>query len=137
MEFIMDITIRLWDALFDWPLGTVIGVIGFLALFFSIALVVWGLFVAVDSWFRPRRQDRGRVVRKEFIPAHMKYDVSLKMSTLHPDDWLIEVRVADQKDEMSVDEEFFNRISEGDVVIAEYVLGRFSNLFYLKGVSRI
>ena len=136
------------DMLGDWPVGTLLGVFVLVCLagvLFLVCLVAWGLFVAVDSWFLPRKRREGRVVGKAFTPAHteiiMIYSAATLTSLPHPihyqDEWSVSVDVAGKQGAISVSEKFFDSVSKGDAMLAEYVLGRFSRRFYIRGLSHV
>lgn len=130
---------------YDWPIGTVLAVLLSATLLVLLAIIAWLLFTAVDSWFRPRKKDIGRVYAKRFIPAHIElilvYNSALKTSIpqpiSHPDNWVVGIEVNGQRDSISVSENAYHAISRGNQVLAEYVTGRFSGGFYLKDYSRI
>lgn len=145
MNFLTDMITMLWETLTDWPLGTIVGIILLVCVLVLIGLVMWGLFMAIDSWFLPRRHGTGRIVGKTFTPAHtgmiVIYNAATKTSMphpiFHPDDWSVSVEVDGRQDSVSVSREFFNSLSENSSVMAEYVWGRFSRNLYIKGLSRV
>lgn len=140
MEIIFDLVNELVELLYDWPAGTVIGALIFLVLSVLVGLVLWGLYVAIDSWFLPRQKSKGKVVAKDFTPAHIDFiyiyspatKTNLPHPVHHPDRWSITVRVDELQDSTSVNKEFYNSLKEGDTVTAEFVIGRFSRDLYLK-----
>ena len=132
----------------DWPVGTLLGVFAFVCLagvLFLVCIAVWGVFIAADSWCLPRKRRDGRVVGKAFTPAHTEIIMIYTAATLtrvpHPicyqDEWLVSVDVDGKQDSMSVSEKFFDSVSEGDAMLTEYVLGRFSRRFYVKGLAHV
>jgi len=131
------------EMLKDWPIGTVLGAIMLLLVLIVLGFVAWGCFIAVDSWFLSKKQGMGKIISKEFTPAHTEYvpmyNAALKTTIPYPmhyeDDWSICVEVAGQQDSISVYQQTFDSLKEGDSVIAEYVSGRFSGGLYLKGIS--
>lgn len=52
----------------DWP-GIVLGCILILVMLVLVGLMLWGLFVAADSWFLPRRQANGTITGRHYTPA--------------------------------------------------------------------
>jgi hypothetical protein len=145
MSFVVDIIKMILDMLYDWPLGTVVGVLILLVVLLLLGLLAWGCFIALDSWFLPRKRNMGKIVEKTFTPAHTKivlmYNAATKTSMPHPifypDDWSVTVEVAECQDSLSVDEDEFDILREGDNVLAEYVTGRISSGLYLKSISRM
>jgi len=131
------------DMLNDWPVGTIIGIVCIAVIFIIIGLIFWGLYIAVDSWFMPRKHRAGRIVNKLFTPAHTTIIYTMAGKTMvpqpifHHDDWSITVEVGGQQDSISVSEEFYESHSINDTVMAEYVEGRFSKKFYIKSVGLI
>lgn len=127
----------------DWPAGTLaVVVIAFCSLLL-VVLIVWGCFVALDTFFVPLESANGVVVRKKFTKAHTEliatYNVALKMpmvdSVHHPDDWLLEVRVGQESGVISVSKAFFYETKVDALVPVKYVIGRLSGQFYLKEVG--
>jgi len=138
----MEIFSYLVEMLLDWPLGTIIGIITLGCILLLVVFVAWGLFVALDSWFLPRGRKMGCVVSKTFIPAHiqlvMMYSAATKTSMPHPiyhsDNWSVNVEVDGQQDSVEVSKDFFNTLSKNDLVLTEYVSGRFSGNLYIKSL---
>ena len=142
---ISDLAAMIGEMLGDWPLGTIVGIFVLACVLLLVGLAVWGLFVAIDSWFLPRNHRVGRVVGKTFTPAHTQmiliYNETTKTSLphpiFHPDNWSVSVELDDRKDSMSVSKEFFDSLSENDSVLTEYVSGRFSGDLYIKALSHV
>jgi hypothetical protein len=145
MSFIVDIVKMILEMLHDWPIGTVVGVLMLLVVLLLLGLLTWGCFIALDSWFLPRKSDTGKIVRKTFTPAYteiiLMYNAATKTSMpcpiFHPDDWSVTVEVAECQDSLSVDEDEFDILREEDNVLAEYVTGRISSGLYLKSITRM
>lgn len=133
------------ESLYDWPFGTIMGVLSLLVILALLGLLIWGCFIAVDSWFLPRSKGMGKIVSKVFTPAHygyiLVYNDAIKTSMPQPiyysDDWSVNVEVARCRDSISISENLYLVLKEGDSVFAEYVTGRISGSFYLKGISRM
>lgn len=143
MSFIADIAKMILEMLYDWPIGTVMGVLMLLVVLLLLGLLAWGCLIALDSWFLPRKKSMGKIVGKTFTPAHteiiLMYNAATKTSmphpVFHPDDWSVTVEVAECQDSLSVDEDEFDALREGDSVLAEYVTGRISSGLYLKSIT--
>lgn len=143
MSIIVDIVKMILEMLHDWPLGTVVGVLMLLAVLLLLGRLALGCFIALDSWFLPRKRSIGQIVGKTFTPAHTTiasmYNAATKTSmphpVFHPDDWSVTVAVSEHQDSLSVGEDKFNALKEGDDVLAEYVMGRMSSGLYLKSIS--
>ena len=137
--FWRDPTVRM---LFDWPVGTLIGILLIVVCLFLICLIGLGFFHAVDSWFRPRKKGQGIVKEKTFTPEHeettVAYNFILKTAMpeteLLPDTWEIEVGIDGGSDSMEVEKEFFESVKKNDFVLVEYSKGRLSNKVYLKAI---
>ncbi len=144
MEFLKDLATSFTkEVLSDWPLGTIIGVILIACVLALIGLALWGLCVAADSWFLPKERGMGRVVGKTFTPAHTEmvliYNAATKTSmppsVHHPDDWSVNVEVQGKQDDISIAHKFYDSLSKGSSVSAEFVHGRFSGNLYLKKID--
>lgn len=130
------------DMLGDWPLGTVTVILVFVFILLLLGVAVWGLFVAIDSWFLPRNRKVGRVVGKTFTPAYTQIvmifnaatKTSLPQPIFHPDDWAVSVEIDGRQSSMSVTKEFYDSLSENDPVLTEYVSGRISRDLYIKAL---
>lgn len=127
----------------DWPIGTFVGLLLLAAIAIFVGLVLWGLGLAIDSWFLPRQRGKGRVTGKDFTPAHtstiMIYNVATKTSmphiVHHPDDWSVTADVEGLNDSISVTQEFYDSVQPNDWVTVDFVRGRFSGGLYLKEMS--
>jgi hypothetical protein len=147
MNFVKDTIVMFGEMLGDWPVGTILGTI-IIAVFLLIILltsllVMRSIFIAIDSWFLPRNQGRGRVMGKKIIPAHTEMCIGGGPPTAftfypvsYPAVWSVCVEVSGKQAYISVKQEFFDSISEGDSVFVEYVHGRLSGSLYLKNLSR-
>lgn len=145
MEFLSWFWNEMQGMLVDWPVGTIAGVLVIVVVLFLVVFVLWGVFIAIDSWFLPRKRKVGRVVGRTFTPAHTQpmpiYNAATKSTHIHlihhPDNWSLTVQVDDLQDSVSVDEEFYDYHTAGKQVWVEYVTGRFSGGLYIKGLSRV
>lgn len=124
------------DTLWDWPIGTILGIMLLFALLALVALFLWGTFVALDSWFRPVREGTGIVVSKEFVPAHTTYYYNAATKTpmpiFHANAWYISISIQNQCDEVNVDQDSYETAKPGRKVNVAYVLGRLSGRLYIK-----
>jgi hypothetical protein len=104
--------------------------------------ILWGIYIAIDSWFLPRTRATGKIVKKKHTPMHFmntwQYNSALKTTQFVPmpipEDWTLRIKVAGQKDEISVGKDFYKSVKKGDAVDVEYVVGRFSGRVYIKSV---
>jgi len=124
----------------EWPLGTFI--LGFLIVALTLTLLVgvlWGLYIAVDSWSLATTTGPASVESRTFTPAHTAstYNAALKMpQTVYvPDDWSLCLKVHDQTGCTSVTHEVFDEHVEGDSVAATYATGRISGDLYIEDVE--
>ena len=129
------------DQSFDTSLGAVI----FFILAGPIIFVLWGLFTLIDSSFLPLNSKEGRVIDKTFIPEYMGQstefnnimDPASSHLTYFPKKYSVCVEVDGKQDSISVSEDLFNSINEGDLLMAKFITGRFSGGLYLKALSQI
>lgn len=107
-----------------------------------LLLILYGIFYAIDSWFLPLNNGTGRVVGKNFTPAHtdmvMQYNPALKTSAPtyihHPDRYTLIIKYGNLTDSIFVNEGFFDEIDRGQQVKIKYITGRFSGGLYIKQV---
>lgn len=131
-----------YDMLLDWPMGTIISILFAALMAMLIGLVGYGLFYLIDSSFLISSRGAGRIIEKEFTPAHTStlliYNAALKTSTPqiidYPDDWSLLIELQDKQGSASVDQETFNALAEGSYATVEYVIGRISGGIYIKNV---
>lgn len=136
---------ELFEMFSDWPLGTIVGILILGTVLALAVLAVRGLYFAIDSWFLPKKRGTGRIVGKTFTPAHtqviMMYNVATKTNMpqiIHrPDDWSVSVEVGGKQDDISIGQELYDLLSEGSMVMAGYVTGRFSGNLYLKEIFQV
>lgn len=142
MDILADIVNMIGDMLYDWPVGTIIGIFVVGACVALIGMVALGLFVAVDSLFLPRQRKMGRVIGKTFTPEHTQViliynhitKTALPHPVFHPNDWSVTMEIDGRQDDVSVTKDFFDSLSKNDFVLAEYVSGRFSGGLYIKAL---
>lgn len=135
----------IFDSIGKGGMEAFLGILILVCLLAITGLILWGLFVAVDSWFLPRNHDKGRIVNKTFTPAHNQiiyiYNDATKTSMpqiiYHSDDWSVYVQVDDKHDSISISKKFYDSLKENDVVMVEYVIGRFSKDIYIKAISSL
>lgn len=135
---------ELVDMLKDWPLGTIGAILFIVVALIVLGLAVWGVYVAIDSWFMPRQRRTGRVTGKTFTPAHTTtiyiYNAATKTNMPHhlhhPDSWEVSVDVQGRAGSLSVTEDFYDSVAEGHMVWAEFVSGRLSGDLYVKDLQR-
>ena len=125
----------------DWPISTVGGT---LLISVLILIITYGLLIASNLWFQPKKSAVGKVVKKGFIPSHsqlflMDHMYTEETSFPHlitiPDEWSVSVEVEGCVGSICVNKESYDKVSVNDKVLAEYVCGRFSKDFYLKKFS--
>ncbi|TSC81938.1 MAG: hypothetical protein G01um101420_721 [Parcubacteria group bacterium Gr01-1014_20] len=126
----------------DWPMGTIIGILLIGVSLFVLALVGWVIFTGLDFIGRENQTGIGRVISKEFIPAHtttstmMIGRVSVPTTHHHPDAWVIQVEIdGSGTDSVSVDEKFYDAVTEGTQLSVEYSTGRFTGNPSIAAVS--
>ena len=134
---------ELVDMLKDWPVGTIAAILFIVVAHILAGLLVWGIYVAIDSWFMPRQRRTGKVTGKTFTPAHSTtiyiYNSSTKTSmphyVHHPDIWEVLVDVQGRGGSLSVSEEFYDTVAEGSMVWVDFVSGRLSGDLYVKDLA--
>ncbi|USN53248.1 MAG: hypothetical protein H6760_03680 [Candidatus Nomurabacteria bacterium] len=133
------------ELLNDWPYGSLLAAVILLIVLIVLVALGWGIFTAIDSWFRPLQEGRGRVVNKTFTAAHVTvmyvYNAATKttlpQSVHHSDKWELTVDVAEGRDTVSVERQLFDAVAEGSEVTVSYVRGRLKGWVYVKSVERL
>ncbi len=113
----------------------------------SIALIllllcacIIGVYRVIDSWFLPKHSGEGKIVDKEFTPKHTTITwiatgtTTFPLISTDPDDYSLLIERSGKSDWISVDEEFYKSVHEGQTVKIDYVLGRISKDLYIKEV---
>lgn len=123
----------------DWPLGTITFIVVSLCVLALLSLVLWGVFIALDSWFVPQKVGTGRILQKDFEPEHCvaEYNVALKMPVLRSidDEWSLLIESGGHKAWVSVEKGYYDRHHVGDRLPLTLVFGRISGGLYIKGVG--
>lgn len=105
-------------------------------------LLFYGAFCLADSIGMPPRQTVGYVSNKWYSPeyTYITYinagnNVSVPVVNTMPESWHVQVKVERMgEDDISVNPNYFNSVSIGQQVRAEYVTGRFTGGFYLQNI---
>ncbi len=124
----------------DWPLGTVLFVIIVLVSLFCLAMIFWGIFIAVDSWFLPRMQGLGQIVGRSYSPAHTTYvsntcnGVTTMTPIYCPASWSVCVEVDGLQDSVGVSQDCYDSAINGSPAKVDFVIGRFSRKMYIKEI---
>ncbi|MBI2633006.1 MAG: hypothetical protein HYW78_01285 [Parcubacteria group bacterium] len=92
------------EILSDWPVGTIFGMVMIAIALFIIGLVAYFINYALDSWFIQTKRGKGKIVNKNFTPAHTStvfvYNATLKTSSpstlYHPPSWSLTVDIDEQ-----------------------------------------
>ncbi len=139
IEFLKDILIR---SFLEGPLGIVCGLLAWILLLFLLTLIVFGVLYLLDYSFRPVIEGLGMVISKTFIPEHNEttwvYNLTLKCSTPqtthYPDEWKLQIKVYDSEGDISVSENIYKRVKNGDSLKVKYSYGRIFGTLYIKEV---
>lgn len=126
----------------DGFLDIFLGVLIWIVLLALSGLIIWGLLFLVDYTYRPINEGTGTVISKEFVPEHTEtiyvYNAALKMSmpqiTHYSDEWKLWIDVNDLYDDVSVSENYFNSIKEGQRLRLKYSFGRIWKTLYIKEI---
>ena len=134
--WLKDILIMFWDSLFDWPIGTLIGVIFFGGIAALLYAILWP---AIDSYFLKEEEETGIVVSKDdsFTPTPL----ILNIVTLTPlmfsfgPGTKLNISIWNQILNIDVGAKCFYAVNEKQEVKLHYKRGRFSKAIYLKSIS--
>ena len=122
----------------DW-LEKIVAVLFLVALIVAVLLIIWFLYWAIDSWFRPEYRGEGIVANKTFTPAHstiymmMVGKIMIPQTTYHPDSWDIAIRINDGRiGSVGVTQGTYLSLKDGNKVDIIYTCGRLSGGIYIK-----
>ena len=139
----METICRFLGAFYDWPFGAVLVITAIAIILLITYMLCCVILTALDTWFLPKKQGLGKVVKKKFIhddaSSLLALNYALRPYTsvpnIRPDKWKLTVEIDGVQDTISVDGSLYNSVSVGDPVKAEYVIGRHSKDLYLKSLS--
>lgn len=141
LEFLKEILIEPF-AEADEFLNIFMGVLNWIVVLALSGLIILGLLFLVDYTYRPINKGTGTVISKEFVPEHTEtiyvYNAAIKMSmpqiTHYSDEWKLWIDVNDLHDDVSVSENYFNSIKEGQRLRLKYSFGRIWKTLYIKDI---
>lgn len=135
--------LRMFD---DGGLRITIGIIIGLVVAGLVGLILYGLFVACDSWFRPIMSGMATITSKNFTDGYMTTAVvpvstgtgagTAIIPTYVPPDWSLycQVDFENDGDWVSVSEKFYDRSEIGNKVRIDYKTGRFRHGVYVQAI---
>jgi hypothetical protein len=137
MNFFVEFFTLISEMLQDWPVGTLIGLLLAFVTGLAAVIVLYGIFLAVDSWFRPTQKGIGIVTGKKFIPAHTDMILidNMPYYTHYNDEWRIGAKVGRREGSISVRKSFYDQTSRNQQVRLWYTHGRLSGSLYIKGIA--
>lgn len=132
------------DTVLDWPMGTISALFTLIAVVLVGGLVLYTVFVVVDSWNIPTTQGVGYVEKKVFEPAHTEmvyiYNAATKTSLpqpiFHDDEYKLDIKVGDETTTAIVERGVWATVSKGDRVSVECGRGRITSLLYITNVHQ-
>lgn len=106
-------------------------------------LILYGIFIAIDSWFLPLHEGDAEVISKEHIPATTSLilvpgatpSMTFPYFINHDDDWVVEVEMGGQYGEISLEREDYRHYRVGQRVVIDYSRGRLTGNLYVKAIS--
>lgn len=106
-----------------------------------VALALFGIFIAVDSWFLPKKQATGCIVDRRYHPPHTTTHlqtvgkVTIPITTHHGPSWELVIRLDDGRmDSIGVSEECYDAAVIGGRATVEHVDGRITGGLYIKAL---
>ena len=108
-----------------------------------VGLVGFGIFVMADSIGTADQYGIGRIVDKNFSPAHTEVSTSydsfcecMQTSTTYYDDqWTVQVNMTGTKGWIEVSQSSYNNLPRDEKAYITYYVGRFSDSIYFKAVE--
>lgn len=148
MPWYVDLWNTWYDMLFEWPIGTIIAVIVATIVMFIGYLIAWGIFTAIDSWFRSIVTGPGAITDKDYKAGHMSTTVAPVVNfngtsgtaivpTYVPPEWSVYCKIDYENGGawISVSQNFYDKCKIGQKVKAEYKTGRLSRKIYLESIE--
>ena len=108
-----------------------------------VSLIGFGIFVMADSIGTPDQYGIGRIVDKNFSPAHTEvstsYDSFCKCmqtsTTYYDDEWSVRVNMIGTLGWIEVSYDRYNSLPRDEKAYITYYVGRFSDSIYFKAVE--
>lgn len=101
-----------------------------------IGLLVIGIiggivFLVADQWGAEVYHGNAVVIEHEYHAAYTTYDSNTKMSTYHPESFVLVIQYEDITSGDTVREYLWDAVADGDKVAIDYWYGNFSGAFYV------
>lgn len=136
----------LWEMLYDWPMGTIFGLlfgllIAVIAIFilFIVVIALAKIFEAIDSWFVSEIKGVGIIEEKTHKDPYVSSDIDviskMPISVYHEASWVLCISINGKIDSTEVNEKYFKSKKEGQNINVSYVFGRISKSLYLKSIN--
>lgn len=126
-----------YDMFTDGPLGIFLGSL----MLFVIGLLLWViyslLYPVVDKWGQTEFESEGVVVSKSYSEGYyyttyvMSGKVMIPIQNWSPPAWYLHIKVDDGIDSVSVGQEFYNTVSNGDKFTCKCRRGWISGEIYI------
>jgi len=129
------------DPFTDGVCGVLFGILSWILTLIICGLIAWGSLYLVDSVGLQEKKDSGVVVNKWFEPSHtttsfmMVGKVLIPQTHHYPDSWMVEIKIHDLTDNVSLYEIDWNSLSINQKVSCTYKEGRIYNSLYIGNVS--
>lgn len=127
-----------------WP-GIIVGTVIVLVVVLILGLIGWGVFHALDSWFRPEQQGSGKIIGRSYSPARWQPVVTTTSNgnggtnttvtqTYIPASWSVTIQMGDRTASMECEQSLYDSARQDEPVTVYYVDGRLSKKFYIRAL---
>lgn len=93
-----------------------------------IFFILYGTFLAIDSWFACKKVNSARVITKTITPGFYT------MRGYYPDTFYIIIEIDDVEVEVNLAKSFYNAYQINEIIKVEFVRGRISGQYYVRNL---
>jgi len=123
----MEIIKSLSAIIEDYPIPGVLFAMCIIAIIIIATFyILYGIFLAIDCWFTPKRTDSGRIVFKGHVLG------CYTMRGYYPETYFVVVEIDNVEVEVSLEKDLFNAYQINEKINVEFVRGRISGRHYVK-----
>lgn len=137
-ELWQALTVPIYD---DWAGWLVVGLL-WIAFAAILALIIYLILLAANTWFMPVMEGPATIVGKHFEESHTSTVMTMNpvtkmqtpVTTYHPDAWRLDIQLNNLKDSYYVDEETYVKLKVPQSIVVKYSTGRFWHSFSVKKI---
>lgn len=140
-EFLREVLIEPFENGFDW-ICYFVGIFSWMVTIFFVGCLLWFFVWFADSRFLQTQKDNGIVTEHYIIPGHytttymMAGKVAIPIETYIETKFMVEIKINNQTDEISLCKTDWERISAVEWIRCEYTLGRIYNTLRIQSILK-